>query len=84
MCDSDDKLYYRPEVNLGILAGDLQAVLRELHELRAENEELRKYREDYFALLNSSIKHGEQMAGQVITLLLNQGRFPEDAPAEPE
>lgn len=51
--------------------------------LRAENEELRKYKKLYFELQNDSIKHAEAMSGQVLTLLLNKGEFPEDKNAKP-
>lgn len=42
-----------------------------------ELEDLRQYKQDYMELLNSTIKHGEIMNHQVMTLLLNEGKFPE-------
>jgi len=42
-----------------------------------ELEDLSQYKQDYMELLNSTIKHGEIMSHQVMTLLLNEGKFSE-------
>lgn len=41
-----------------------------------ELERLRKIEQEHIDLLYSSIKHGDIMSHQVMTLLLNEGKFP--------
>ena len=58
-----------------MFAEDIMQMQYELESLRYEVEELREYKQKYNDLLNSSIKHGNEMSKQVLELLLNGGKF---------
>lgn len=58
-----------------MFAEDIMQMQYELEALRYEVEELREYKQKYNDLLNASIKHGHEMSGQVLELLLNGGKF---------
>ena len=51
------------------------ALHKENKRLRAENAELREYKEKYNNMLDDSINYQKQMQGQVMELLLNKGEF---------
>jgi len=54
------------------LAYEIVSMDNELMRLRAENEELREYREKYIALLNESIAHGQHMVGGLLQLAMQR------------
>lgn len=50
---------------------DMQDTIRAL---KAENEVLRKYKQDYISLLNSSTEHNDAMMTNILDALMEHGQ----------
>ena len=60
-------------MNVAEFASEILSMDDELHRLRAEVTRLKQVERDYIELLNSDIKHGEQMMGNVLQLVMTPG-----------
>jgi hypothetical protein len=59
------------------LAYDILAKDELIADLKKEVEYLTSYKEKYDRLLNDNLKYQQEMSGQVLTLVLNNGQFSE-------
>lgn len=55
------------------MAEEVLGMHHELQRLRAENAELREYRDKYLAELNAGIAHSQHMIGGLLELALKPG-----------
>lgn len=61
-----------PKLSVVDMAYEVLHMHRTILDQEAELEELRRYRQDYFDLLDSSIKHGEHMMGGLLRVAMQK------------